>query len=92
MNAHRIAISMEDTDIERETTTLVITTKDTLSEVCSKLRESFDLYDRVEGIALDYREDYGWGVYGFVEYLRHMHKDWWIDEELPDATLELIGM
>ena len=92
MNKHRIAISMEDSDIEREVTTLVITTKDTLSAVCLKLRESFNLYDRAEGVALDYREDYGWGTYGFVEYLSHMHEDWWIDKELPDATLEFIGM
>jgi hypothetical protein len=92
MNTHRIAFSMEDTDIEREATTLLITTTDDLHTVCEKMRESFNLYDRAEGIALDYREDYGWGIDGFVAYLTEQHDEWQIFEDTPDATLEFIGM
>ena len=92
MNKHRIAISMEDTDIERETTTLIITTKDSLEAVSEKLNTAFEKFDRAEGIALDYRED-GWGIESFIEYLRHIYrKSWTIEEEIPDETFEFIGM
>lgn len=92
MNTHKIAFSMEDTDIEREATTLLITTTDSLETVCEKMRVSFTLYDRAEGVALKYREAYGWGTDGFIEYLNRIYGDWAIEEEIPDATLEFIGM
>lgn len=92
MNTHRIAVSMEDADIERETTTLIITTKDSLATVSEKLNTAFRKFDCAEGIALKYREGYGWGTDGFIEYLNRIYGDWAIEEELPDATLEFIGM
>ena len=93
MNKHRIAISMEDTDIEREMTTLIITTKDSLAKVSEKLNTAFDKYDVAEGIALDYREGYGWGTEGFIEYLKHRYKkSWTISEEVPDAEFNFVGM
>lgn len=92
MNTHRIAISMEDTDIERETTTLIITTKDSLATVSEKLNTAFEKFDRAEGVAADYRED-GWGIDSFVAYLEHRYrKGWTIEEDIPDETLEFIGM
>ena len=91
MNKHRITISMEDDDIERETTTLIINTTDSLEVVSDKLNTAFNKYDCAEGIALDYRED-GWGTDSFVKYLRHIYKNWTIEEEIPDATFEFIGM
>ena len=92
MNKHRIAISMEDDDIERETTTLIITTKDNLVTVSEKLNTAFEKFDRAEGVALDYRED-GWGIESFVAYLTHIYrKVWTIEEEMPDETFEFIGM
>ena len=92
MNKHRIAISMEDSDIERETTTLIITTKDSLATVSKKLNTAFDKFDRAEGIAADYRED-GWGIDSFVAYLEHRYrKGWTIEVDEPDAEFEFIGM
>ena len=92
MNTHRIAFSMEDADIEREATMLLIATTDSLEAVCEKMRESFNSYDRAEGVALDYREDYGWGIDGFVAYLTEQHDEWQIFVENPDVVLEFIGM
>ena len=92
MNKHRIAISMEDSDIERTSTTLIITTEDNLATVSDKLNTAFRDYDYAEGIALEYREAYGWGTDGFIEYLNRIYGDWTIEEEIPDATLEFIGM
>ena len=92
MNKHRITISMEDADIERETTTLIITTKDSLATVSEKLNTAFEKFDRAEGIAADYRED-GWGIEIFIAYLEHRYrKGWNIEEEIPDETFEFIGM
>lgn len=92
MNKHRIAISMEDTDIERETTTLIITTTDSLTTVSEKLNTAFAKFDRAEGIAQDYRED-GWGIDSFVAYLKHIYgQSWTIKEEEPNATFKFIGM
>lgn len=91
MNRHRITISMEDTDIERETITLIITTKDSLEIVSKKLNVAFEKFDRAEGIALDYRED-GWGIDSFVAYLNCIYGEWHIDEETPDVKFEFIGM
>jgi hypothetical protein len=92
MYTHRIAISMEDTDIERETTILLISTTESLTDVCEQLQIAFNEYDRAEGIALKYREAYGWGILGFVEYLNRIYGYWRIEEEIPDETLEFIGM
>lgn len=92
MNKHRITFSMEDSDIEMEMTTLIITTTDSLHEVCEKLHVAFDKYDRAEGVARDYREAYGWGIDGFVYYLTDQHCEWFISEETPDVTLKFVGM
>ena len=83
---------MEDTVITGEMTTLLISTKDGLEEVCEKIKTAFDRYDRAEGIALDHRKEYGWGIYGFVRYLVDEYEEWVINNDNPDAILELIGM
>jgi hypothetical protein len=92
MNTHKIAISMEDTDIEKETTTLLISTNDNLAKVCEELKTAFNKYDRAEGVALDYREEYGWGIYGFICYIDDQYDEWDISTDNPDITLEFIGM
>lgn len=68
---------MEDTDIPSDTCVIKITTKDSLNVVESKIHTSFELYDTATGIALDYRESYGWGTEGFVEFLKHRYRKSW---------------
>lgn len=92
MNEHRITFSMEDADIERETLTIIVTTRDSLHTVCEKISEAFNMYDCGEGLALEYREEYGWGTDGFIYYLTELHAEWHIFVEQPDATLKFIGM
>ena len=92
MNKYKIAISMEDTDIEKEMTILIITTNDSLATVSDKLNTAFNKFDCAEGIAEEYRED-GWSVDSFVRYLKHIYKKHWIIEvDEFDAEFEFIGM
>lgn len=91
MNKHRIAISMEDTDIEREMAILIITTNDNSSIILEKLKTAFENFDRAEGIAEEYRQD-GWGISSFIAYLNHIYEDWQVEEDIPDMTLKFVGM
>lgn len=89
---YKIQISMEDCDIPRETACVLIKPVLPLCDVNSQINKDFRKYDIADGKAAEYREDYGWGIRGFVEYLNYLHKDWEIKLDFtPDAEIRLVG-
>ena len=89
---YKIQISMEDTDIPRETVCIFIGTNTPFCNVVAQIKKDFQKYDTAVGEALKYRENYGWGIEGFVNYLNYLHRDWDISLDTPCNTeILLIG-
>lgn len=84
---------MKDIDIATESQTIIIKTKESLRKCEAKINTAFKFFDQAIGAALYYRESFGWGTEGFIEYLKHRYsRTWQIDEIVSDTYITLEGV
>ena len=93
MNQHKIVITMEGESIPMNATTVIITTQDNLSEVSDKLNAAFRVYDEEGGESYGIHRDYGWGIEGFIEYLKIRYRnEWAIELDKRDAVFNFTSV
>ena len=91
INVHRINITMEDGDIPEYNMNIRVLTECSLRNVLSSINTAFTDYDRNVADAESFREEFGWGLESFINYLRTRYPDWTIVSEIVNAEITLVG-
>lgn len=91
LRKYTICLELKDTDIETTAQVITIFTRDTIEYVRQKLYTAFQRFDLSIGKASEFRYSYGWGVYGFIEYLKVRYYKSWALETDETEFITFIG-
>lgn len=91
LRMYTICLQLKDTDIEATSQVITILTRDSIECVRQKLQTAFQRFDLSIGKASEFRYSYGWGVYGFIEYLKARYYKSWILEINETEFITFIG-
>jgi hypothetical protein len=81
---------MEDTDVLTANMNIRVLTEEPLNKVVGDIEKAFKDYDANVPEAEELRQEYGWGLESFVNFLRTRYPDWTIISESPNASVFLV--